>query len=77
MHFIPRIETLPLQPILTECLRPLVLKCYVKLELRDLQSGEVRRVWPQIQGVARIAVHEHFAAVTDLDGKLWVVSLRN
>ena len=27
-----------------------------KLELRDLQTGEVRRVWPQLPGVARIAV---------------------
>jgi outer membrane protein assembly factor BamB len=55
----------------------LVQSITYKLELRDLQSGEVRRVWPQVQGVARIAVHEHFAAVTDLDGRLWVVSLRN
>jgi len=55
----------------------LVQSMTYKLELRDLQSGEVRRVWPQMQGVARIAIHEHFAAVADLDGALWMVSLRN
>jgi hypothetical protein len=55
----------------------LVQSMTYKLELRDLQSGEVRRVWPQMQGVARIAVHEHFAAVADLDGGLWLVDLRN
>ena len=55
----------------------LVQSMTYKLELRDLQSGEVRRVWPQMQGVARIAIHGHFAAVADLDGALWMVSLRN
>jgi len=46
-------------------------------ELRDLQTGEVRRVWPQIRGVARVAVHCQFAAVADLDGRLWLIDLRN
>ena len=48
-----------------------------KLELRDLKSGEVRRVWPQLRGVYRLAVHQHIAAVTDFDGALWLVDLQN
>ena len=47
------------------------------LELRDLHTGEVRRVWPQIRGVARDAVHGQFAAVADFDGGLWLVDLPN
>lgn len=48
-----------------------------KLELRDLQTGEVRRVWPQMPGVARLAVHQQLAAVAGLDGSLWLVTLPN
>jgi hypothetical protein len=46
-----------------------------KLELRDPSTGEVRRVWPQIQGVARLAVEQNFALVADLDDALWLVDL--
>jgi hypothetical protein len=46
-----------------------------ELELRDLRTGEVRRVWPQIPGVARVAAHQQFAAVADLQGGLWLVDL--
>ena len=55
----------------------LVQSITYKLELRDLQTGEVRRVWPHIPGVARIAVHRQFAAVAGLDGGLWLADLRN
>jgi hypothetical protein len=55
----------------------LVQSITYRLELRDLQTGEIRRVWPQIPGVARVAVHRQFAAVADLDGGLWLVDLRN
>jgi hypothetical protein len=55
----------------------LVQSITYKLELRDLQTGEVRRVWPQIPGVARLAVDRQFAAVADLDGGLWLINLRN
>ena len=48
-----------------------------ELELRDLQTGEVRRVWPQTPGVGRIAVRRQFAAVVDLHGGLWLVDLSN
>jgi PQQ-like domain len=48
-----------------------------KLELRDLQTGEVRRVWPQIPGVERVAVLRQFAAVVDFKGGLWLIDLRN
>jgi hypothetical protein len=45
------------------------------VELRDPQTGEVRRVWPRIHGVWHIAVHERFAAVADMDEILWLVDL--
>ncbi len=45
------------------------------VELRDPQTGEVRRVWPRINGVWHIAVHERFAAVADMDEILWLVDL--
>jgi outer membrane protein assembly factor BamB len=48
-----------------------------KLELRDSSSGEVRRVWPQIHGASRLAVHDQFAAVAAFDGTLWIVDLRD
>ena len=46
-----------------------------QLELRDAQNGEVRRVWPRIHGLMRLAVHERFAAVADMDQILWLVDL--
>lgn len=46
------------------------------LELRDAQTGEVRRVWPQIQGVFYLAVRGPIAAVVDLNETLWLVDLR-
>lgn len=55
----------------------LVQSITYRLELRDLQTGEVRRVWPQVPGVARVAVQGQFAAVADLDGGLWLIDLRN
>lgn len=48
-----------------------------KLELRDLLTGEVRRVWPQIPGVARVAVQGQFAAIVDIHDGLWLVDLSN
>jgi hypothetical protein len=45
------------------------------LELRNLVNGEVRRVWPQITGIHSVAVHQHFAAVADSHGGLWLVDL--
>jgi len=55
----------------------LVQSITYKLELRDLLTGEVRRVWPQIPGVARVAVQRQFAAVVDLHDGLWLVDLSN
>jgi hypothetical protein len=48
---------------------------HYKLELRDSSTGEVRRVWPQIEGVSELAVHDQFAAVAAIDGGLWIVDL--
>jgi len=48
---------------------------HYQLELRDPDTGEVRRVWPKIHGVARMAVQQQFAAVADLDDVLWLVDL--
>ncbi len=46
-----------------------------KLELRDPRTGEVVRIWPQIDGVAQLAVHQQLAAVADFDGVLWLINL--
>jgi hypothetical protein len=46
-----------------------------KPELRDPVTGEVRRAWPQIEGVSQLAVRQQFAAIAGLDGALWIVDL--
>jgi len=46
-----------------------------RLELRDRGSGEVLRLWPEIDGVSRLTVSGHIAAVTDLHGALWLIDL--
>jgi PQQ-like domain len=53
----------------------LIQNSHYELELREPQIGEVRRVWPQIHGVACLAVHQQFAVVADFDGVLWLVDL--
>jgi hypothetical protein len=45
-----------------------------KLEIRDPTTGEVRRVWPQIQGILRLAVQQQFAAVATINA-LWLIDL--
>jgi hypothetical protein len=48
-----------------------------RLELRNLANGEVRSVWPQIDGVMRLAVEGQNAAVVDMDGGLWLINLND
>ena len=48
-----------------------------RLELRNLANGEVRSVWPQIDGVMRLAVEGQSAAVVDMDGGLWFINLND
>jgi len=45
-----------------------------RLELRDPETGEVRRVWPEMPLIDRIAVHNNFAAIAGRD-VLWLVDL--
>jgi hypothetical protein len=42
-------------------------------ELRDPQTGELRRVWPQVHGT-KVAVHGKWAAITDSE-VVWLVDL--
>jgi hypothetical protein len=43
--------------------------------LRDPQTGELRRVWPQILGMPdRAALHGKWAAIANLD-VLWLIDL--
>ncbi len=42
-------------------------------ELRDPQTGELRRVWPQVYGT-HVAVHGQWAAVGDFD-VVWLLDL--
>jgi outer membrane protein assembly factor BamB len=46
-----------------------------RFELRNPANGEVRSVWPQIDGVMRLTVEGQNAAVADMKGGLWLVSL--
>jgi outer membrane protein assembly factor BamB len=48
---------------------------HYKLELRDPQTGEVRRVWSQPRGVRQLAVHKRFAAVADIDEVVWLIDV--
>ncbi len=45
------------------------------LELRDVRTGEVRRVWPHIGSVAQIAVNGRHAAISAYENILWLVDL--
>jgi hypothetical protein len=45
----------------------LIQRSGYRLELRNLANGEVRSVWPQIDGVMRLAVEGPNAAVADMD----------
>jgi hypothetical protein len=55
----------------------LMQSIHYKLELRDSSTGEVRRVWPQIEGVSQLTVHDQFAAVAAIDGALWILDLQD
>jgi hypothetical protein len=44
-----------------------------RLELRDSQTGELRRVWPQVHGT-NVAVHGKWAAIADFD-VVWLLDL--
>lgn len=44
-------------------------------ELRDLATGEVLRVWPQVEGINRLSVHGNLAAAATFDGALWLLDL--
>jgi hypothetical protein len=47
------------------------------LELRSPTTGEVLRLWPQIHGVAQLAVKSPFVVVTNFDGAIWLVNLKD
>jgi WD40 repeat protein len=55
----------------------LIQNIHYELELRNPANGEVLRAWPKMQGVMRIAAHDHFAAIADVNGKLWIVNIRD
>jgi len=46
-----------------------------QLELRDPQTGQVRRVWPRVSYFQHISAHDRFAVVTDPDGIVWLIDL--
>jgi outer membrane protein assembly factor BamB len=53
----------------------LLQNIHYQLELRNLANGEVRRVWPQMHGVQRIALQSQIAAAADFGGALWLINL--
>jgi len=47
----------------------------LQLELLDPQTGELRRLWPQIRSVRSLTFHGDFAAAATIDDILWLVEL--